>query len=104
MEFLKALPEDLRNMFIWKTAMPSTVGDDDDHIVVFFNDPSGSYWKLYHDGKRVKRGCIPWLFPDWEVEYDKAGREVIYRRFDGSMKRRKYALFLQIDEIRQVKK
>ena len=63
-----------------------------------------TYWKLYHDGKRMKRGCIHWIFPDWEAEYDKDGREVIYRRFDGSMKRRKYALFLKIDEMKQVKK
>lgn len=104
LEFLKALPEDLRNIFVPKDGPPRTVGEDRDYIVVFFNDPSGSYWKLYHDGKRVKRGCIPWLFPDWEAEYDETGREVIYRRFEGSMKQRKYALFLQIDEIRQVKK
>ena len=104
-EFLKALPEDLRNVFIPKVGVPSTVGEDDDYIVVFFNDPSGSYWKLYHDGKRMKRGCIRGLFHDWEAEYDDAGCEVLYRRIDGSMKKRgKYALYLKIDEIKQVKK
>ena len=103
-EFLKVLPEDLRNIFVWKTAIPRTVGEDRDYIVVFFNDESGSYWKLYHDGKRMKRGCITWLFPHWEAEYDETGREVLYRRFDGSMKSKKYALFLMIDEIKQVKK
>lgn len=101
-EFLEGLPENLRNIFISKDGLPRTVGEDDDYIMVFCD--GDTYWKLYHDGKRMKRGCIHWIFPDWEAEYDKDGREVIYRRFDGSMKRRKYALFLKIDEMKQVKK
>ena len=100
-EFLKALPEDLRRIFIPKDAIPRTVGEDDDHIAVFFEDDS--YWRLYRDGKRTERGRTPWLFADWNAEYDEAGREVIYRRF-GSFKCKKYALSLKIDEIRQVKK
>lgn len=110
-EFLKALPEDLRNIFttkadaIPKDDAPSIVleDEDDDYIRVCFNDPYGSYWDLYHDGKRMERGCISGLFADWNAKYEKNGREVLYRRF-GSFKCRKYALFLQIDEIRQVKK
>ena len=110
LEFLKALPEDLRNIFttkadaIPKDDAPSIVleDEDDDYIRVCFNDPYGSYWDLYRDGKRTERGCISGLFADWNAEYEENGRKVIYRRF-GSFKCRKYALSLQIDEI-QVKK
>ena len=100
LEFLKALPEDLRNIFVPKTGLPRTVGEDDDHIAVFCE--GDGYWYLYRDG-RTERGRISGLFADWNAEYGDSGREVIYRRF-GAFKRKKYALFLKINEIRQVKK
>ena len=99
-EFLKALPEDLRNVFVPKDGLPRTVGEHDDHIAVFCE--GDGYWRLYRDGKRTEHGRMSGLCTDWNAEYGETGREVVYRRFDGI--RRKYALFLKINEIRQVKK
>ena len=95
--FLKALPEDLRRIFLLKNDIPLAVTEKNEYITV--DSSEGAKWKLYDDGT-AERNIGDFPFRKWRTVYRRSGDEIEYSRFDGG----NYTLKIKVKQCRQVKK
>jgi len=96
-DFLRALPEDLRRIFFLKNDIPLAVTEKNEYITVDSSD--GTKWKLYGDGT-AERSVGNFPFRKWRTVYRRGGDEIEYSRFDGG----DYTLKIKVKQCRQVKK
>ena len=97
MEFLTALPEDLRRIFLLAGDRPLAVTEKAEYITV--DSAGGVSWELRRDGTTVRQGgAFP--FRKWRTVYRDGGKRIDYRRFDGM----NYTLEIEVGKWLQEKK